>query len=125
MCKFQVMPSEVVKLLLHTASYEQIAILYDKGLLSTPFLIHTANTRARSHVITGFRPTRQNARSIAALNNITKVVRKTPNLCDNPNELAVYLDHFKSPRPQSILSSVITRCRNMGGHLRIYAIKKL
>src|SRR5258705_7316715 len=111
------MSREVVKSLLHTASYEQIAILYDKGLLSTPFLIHTANTRARSHVISGFRPNRQNARSIAALNNLSKVVRKTPDLCVNPNELAVYLEHFKYPRPESILSSVITRCRNMGWQL--------
>src|SRR5258705_878114 len=107
MCKFQVIPREVVKSLLSSASYEQIAILFDTGLLSTPFLIHTANTRVHSHVISGFRPTRQNARSIAALSNLSKVVLKTPHLCVNPNELSVYLAHFNSPRPQTTLAPCI------------------
>src|SRR5258705_13812824 len=108
------MPCEVVKSLLHSASYDQIAILFDGGQLSTPYLIHEAIRRARSHVISGFRPDRQNARSIAALNKIAKGLRKTPDLCINVAELATYLAHFKAPRPESILSSVITRCRKLG-----------
>src|SRR5258705_3499082 len=108
------MTRDLVKELLRNASYDQIAILFGGGQLNTPYLLHAAAIRARAHLIGGYRPNRKNARIIATLNAAVKGLRTTPDLCMNTAELNRFLEYYQSPRPWSILMSVVTRCRKQG-----------